>query len=151
MVCEGRIEVAARHVVDLGCGGGVVSLAAASMGARRVTANDTDPVALHVTGLNARACGLDTDVDCRDLTRDGAVAADVLFVADMFYEKRAAARTMALIEGSRSRGATVFLADGGRPFVPHGLGPEMLRTDVAVDDDLEGLPVRTVRVWRLDP
>ena len=42
-------------VIDYGCGSGVLAVAAAALGARRVTALDIDPQALQATAQNARA------------------------------------------------------------------------------------------------
>lgn len=41
-------------VVDFGCGSGILAIAAAALGARRVFAIDIDPQALHATAENAR-------------------------------------------------------------------------------------------------
>ncbi len=43
-----------ERVVDLGCGSGILSIAAARMGARRVLALDTDPQAVELAQLNVR-------------------------------------------------------------------------------------------------
>ena len=43
------------HVLDAGCGSGVLSVAAAALGAAAVTAVDVDPVAVEVTGENRGA------------------------------------------------------------------------------------------------
>jgi ribosomal protein L11 methyltransferase len=45
------------NVLDLGCGTGVLAIAAAKLWKRRVIASDIDPVAIEVTGANARANG----------------------------------------------------------------------------------------------
>ncbi len=45
-------------VIDYGCGSGILAVAAAVMGARRVTAIDIDPQALQATAENARANGV---------------------------------------------------------------------------------------------
>lgn len=42
-------------VIDYGCGSGILAVAAAVLGARRVTAIDVDPQALRATAENARA------------------------------------------------------------------------------------------------
>ena len=47
------------EVVDYGCGSGILALAAARLGARRVLAVDHDPQALEATAANARANGLE--------------------------------------------------------------------------------------------
>jgi len=54
---EGDIE--GRSVADLGCGNGVLSIAAKLMGAREVIAVDLDPKALEVASENARKLSLD--------------------------------------------------------------------------------------------
>jgi len=42
------------HVLDVGCGTGILSLAAAKLGAASVTATDVDPIALALVQQNAR-------------------------------------------------------------------------------------------------
>jgi len=46
-------------VLDLGCGAGLLAIAAASRGASRVVATDTDERALDAAARNARACGME--------------------------------------------------------------------------------------------
>ncbi|MDI9569230.1 MAG: 50S ribosomal protein L11 methyltransferase [Pseudomonadota bacterium] len=55
-------------VLDLGCGAGILAIAAARLGARRVVAVDVDPEALRATRENARRHGV-TD---RVVTREGS-------------------------------------------------------------------------------
>ena len=52
----------AREVIDYGCGSGVLALAAARLGARRVQCFDIDPQALLATQENAAANGLENQV-----------------------------------------------------------------------------------------
>jgi ribosomal protein L11 methylase PrmA len=49
-------------VLDVGCGSGVLSVAAAKLGFAPVTAVDIDEVALEVTGENATANGVAVEV-----------------------------------------------------------------------------------------
>ena len=51
-------DLAGCHVVDYGCGSGILGLAAARLGARAVTAVDVDPQALRATAANAKINGL---------------------------------------------------------------------------------------------
>jgi ribosomal protein L11 methyltransferase len=46
------------RVADLGCGSGILGLAALRLGATSVAAVDTDPLAVRATAGNAEACGL---------------------------------------------------------------------------------------------
>jgi ribosomal protein L11 methyltransferase len=53
---EGR--VAGARALDVGCGSGILGLAAARLGAARVDGVDTDPIAVEATLANARRNGL---------------------------------------------------------------------------------------------
>ena len=48
------LPIAGRHVIDYGCGSGILGLAALKLGAAHVTAVDLDPQALLATRSNAR-------------------------------------------------------------------------------------------------
>jgi ribosomal protein L11 methyltransferase len=54
----GPPDLGAIRVADLGCGSGILGLAALLMGARSVAAVDTDPAAVRATAANAIAGGL---------------------------------------------------------------------------------------------
>jgi len=56
---------AGDRVLDLGCGSGLLCLAAARLGARRVVAVDIDPQALDATACNARANNEEARIDVR--------------------------------------------------------------------------------------
>ena len=73
-------EAGARgSVCDLGCGSGVLSIAAARLGFGPVTALDSDPLALEATAANAAANGVElAAIDRFDLRRAPAPVADVV-------------------------------------------------------------------------
>ncbi len=50
-----RCDLRGKTVLDYGCGSGILAVAAARLGARRVIATDIDPQALVATNSNARA------------------------------------------------------------------------------------------------
>ena len=65
-MCVEAIEHAVRpgvRVLDVGCGSGILSLAAAKLGASQVVAVDIDPNCVHVTDENARRNGVEDVVD----------------------------------------------------------------------------------------
>jgi ribosomal protein L11 methyltransferase len=63
---------------DLGCGSGVLSIAAAKLGFDPVLGVDADRPALDETQRNARANGVEVDVARADLRREPAPVADVV-------------------------------------------------------------------------
>lgn len=63
-------------LVDLGCGSGVIAIAAAKLGFRPIIALDSEPAALDATRANARANGVELDrVERLDLRERPAPAA----------------------------------------------------------------------------
>jgi ribosomal protein L11 methyltransferase len=62
-------------VVDLGCGSGVLAIAAAKLGWEQVLALDNDPLAVQATHLNAAANGVALEVQRHDLRAADAPAA----------------------------------------------------------------------------
>jgi ribosomal protein L11 methyltransferase len=71
------LELDAGSLVDVGCGSGVVALAAARLGFEPVTAVDVDPDAIEATVANARANGLAITAIRLDAESDPVPAADV--------------------------------------------------------------------------
>ena len=65
-------------LLDIGCGSGVLSIAAAKLGFAPVTAVDVDPVAIEVTRANARANGVDVAASVAgDLPRADVAVANI--------------------------------------------------------------------------
>jgi len=110
--------VAGRCVFDLGAGSGLVGIAAAKAGARRVFAADTDRHAIVALGLNAAANNVSISAVCGDATAQPPPAADVVLVGDLFYEAGLAARVTAFLETCVGAGLGVFIGDPGRAFLP---------------------------------
>ncbi|HJS94759.1 MAG TPA: 50S ribosomal protein L11 methyltransferase, partial [Solirubrobacteraceae bacterium] len=61
--------------LDLGCGSGVLAIAAARLGWRPVAAVDFDPLAVAATGENARVNGVSIEVGRHDLRVDPVLVA----------------------------------------------------------------------------
>lgn len=85
-------QLKGKTVLDFGCGSGVVAIAAALAGARRVIACDIDPLALKATALNVNE-NFGSGVNKTELTLEylddvlkleGRV--DILFAADVLYD-----------------------------------------------------------------
>ncbi len=60
---QGRLEGA--RVLDVGCGSGILSIAAAKLGARSVYSVDVDPIAIEATAANAERNGLSSVIRAR--------------------------------------------------------------------------------------
>ena len=90
---------------DLGCGSGVVGIAAKLAGAAQVWCCDNDEDALAATVANAQANGADihTTADIKLLPDK----LDVLFLADVLYDRS----NFALIEKAKLKAKTLIIAD----------------------------------------
>jgi ribosomal protein L11 methyltransferase len=72
-MCMRALEQRVRpgtSVLDLGCGSGILGIAAAKLGATRVVALDTDPQAIKATIENAAANGVSHLITAREGTLD---------------------------------------------------------------------------------
>jgi predicted nicotinamide N-methyase len=133
------MRLAGSRVVELGCGLGVPSLAAARAGAE-VLATDACAEALELVERNARENGLRVATARVDWgAADELVARgpfDLVLAADVLYERDAAAPLLSLLP---RLGGTAWLADPGRPAAAAFLAEARRRWRVAtgVRDDVE--------------
>jgi ribosomal protein L11 methyltransferase len=70
-------------VVDLGCGSGVLAIAAAKLGWAPVLGVDHDPLAIEATHANARVNGVDVRARRYDLMRDGPAPGAPVVLANL--------------------------------------------------------------------
>ena len=101
--------VPGSRFLDMGCGSGILSIAAALLGAGEVLAVDIDPEAVRVTQENAEKNGV--TIRCEE----GNVAEGVDFQADLI-----AANLMAELLCMLAEGAAAHLAPGGL-FISSGI------------------------------
>ena len=144
--------VRGRHVIDIASGSGVAAIAAARAGAATVTAYDIDPVAAVAIGMNAAANGVTVPAVCADvLDQDDlpAAGADLVLVADAFYQGDLAGRVMRFAERGHARGAAVLVGDFGRAFLPRDRLRELASYDVPGQRMLEGTEIKHTTVWAL--
>jgi predicted nicotinamide N-methyase len=106
--------LAGLRVVELGCGLGVPSLAAARAGAR-VLATDAEPEALELVELSARENGLDVETARADWGAPGDLVArgpfDLVLAADVLYEEESVVPLLSVLP---RLGREVWLSDPGR-------------------------------------
>jgi predicted nicotinamide N-methyase len=142
-------RVAARalkgaRVLELGCGLGLPSLAAALAGGR-VLATDWSPQAIELLRENAERNGAELELEIADWARPEALLErapwDLVLGADLLYERRNVAPLLELVPRLLAKGE-LWLADPGRaPAEEFLAGFERL----AVDTD------GRVTVYRLRP
>lgn len=142
--------VRGRRVVDIGCGGGIVAIAAARAGATNVSAIDVEIFAIEACRLNAEANAVTLELEEADPIGTDA-GWDVVLVGDLWYEPELAARMAPWLRGLAERGALVLTGDPGRAHLPGSGLQELARYEVPTIEDLEDVTTRTVRVLRLLP
>ncbi len=142
--------VAGRSVVDFASGSGIVAIAAARAGARRVLAADIDAFCGAALALNAEANGVAVAFTDTDLLDAAAPAwADVILAGDICYEKPLAERVMAWLGAARAAGATVLIGDPGRSYFPRQGLTKLAQYEVPTTRELEDMDVKKTCVWTL--
>ena len=148
-VLDHPTTVRGRRVVDIGCGGGIVAIAAAMAGAASVVAIDLEVFAVEACRVNAAANGVSVDVVEADPigTDDGW---QVVLVGDLWYEPELAARMAPWLHDLVRRGASVLTGDPGRAHLPARGLVELAAYEVPTLEDLEDVTTKSVRVLRLE-
>jgi predicted nicotinamide N-methyase len=144
--------VLGRRVIDVASGSGLVAIAAARAGAQAVTAYDTDPLAAAAIGLNAAANGVTVQAVCADiLGGDGPPppGADLVLVADAFYERDLAGQVTEFHGRCRDLGTGVLVGDLGRRYLPYSRLSALASYDVPGLGALESRDVVRTTVWTL--
>jgi predicted nicotinamide N-methyase len=111
-------HVAGRRVLDLGCGAGLVAIAADKAGAGAVIAADIDRYALAALRLNAAHNGAAVSVIEGDLTPGAPPAVDVVLVGDLFYAADLARRVTMFLDRCLAAGMEVLIGDPWRAHLP---------------------------------
>lgn len=142
--------VRGRRVLDLGCGAGLVAVAACMAGASEVTAVDSDAMAVRATAVSAMLNTVRLRAVQGDFTRiDGT--ADIVCAGDLWYDRttgRQATSTLARLGGC---GRLLLVGDALRPGRPRAGIVELARYRLEVPDEF-GMPGQTfATASRFDP
>ena len=140
--------ISGKHVLDIGAGSGLVAIAAKQAGAASVTAAEIDAFASAAIRLNAVLNKVTIETECRDLI-GGASRWNTILVGDMCYERPLAERLTGWLSELAARGATVFLGDPGRAYLPQEGLTEIARYTVPTSLDLEDRASRETVIWQL--
>ncbi|MCJ2096091.1 methyltransferase [Methylobacterium sp. J-072] len=139
-----------RRAVDFASGSGLVAIAAARAGAQHVVASDLDAFAVAAIGLNAAANGVGGLIQPVATNLLGTVPeADLVFAADVFYERDLAEAVTAWLTDLQASGRTVLIGDPGRTYLPRARLECLASYAVPVSRALEDAEIKQSHVWRL--
>lgn len=140
--------VANLIVLDIGSGGGIVSIAAVLAGAAHVTALDIDLMAAAACRLNAQLNGTADRITTE--TADAIVydysRFDLILVGDVCYTR---GESDDLARHLRKAAAPVLFGDPGRQFLPLADIRKVASYGVATSRELEAESVTEASVWRM--
>jgi predicted nicotinamide N-methyase len=148
-VLDNPALVRGRRVLDAASGSGLVAIAAAKAGAASVVAGDIDPNAVAAIGINATTNDATVTARAFDLAAEHACDAEVILLADVFYQRELAALALRFLRGAADSGAKVVVADPGRAFLPADALIPLAAYEIPVLTVLEETPVKTVTIYRL--
>lgn len=139
--------VRGQSVLDFGAGSGLVGIAAALAGAKKVVCADIDTFAARATEFNARANAVSIAA-----TTDDMIGRDegwqIILMGDMCYERPLATRILAWLTALNTRGAFILIGDPNRTYFPKS-GVEKLATyNVQTTRELEDREIRETSVYR---
>ena len=145
-VLDNPALVRGKRVLDLATGSGLVAVAALKAGARSVLAADIDPLTEDAVAANATANRVSVMWTGLGLLEGQVPHVDVVLAGDVLYEREMASRVLAWL---RTFTGTVLLGDPGRDYLPQSGLVEQQGYDIATTRELEGVPVKRVRVFTL--
>lgn len=133
-------------MLDLGCGSGLVGVAALKAGAASVLAVDVDPHAVVAARMNAGANGVVVEAVCVDLLDGPPPAVEVVLAGDVFYSRPLARRSLPFLRRCRDAGLEVLIGDPGRASLPRTRLTQIAAFDVP---DFGSPTPRPAGVYRL--
>lgn len=146
-ILDNPAVVAGKRVLDFASGSGLVAIAAALAGAKRVEASEIDDFALSSIILNGRANNVALEIRAGDLI--GRLEPwDVVLAGDVSYERDMAKRVTDWLAGLHARGATVLIGDPGRSYLDRDRLEPIAEYRVPVTRALEDAEIKKTQVWR---
>ncbi len=140
--------VSEKRVIDLGCGNGLVAVAAAMAGARSVVAMDIDPNALVCATETARLNKVSIETECSDLRTCKPDPGDLVCAGDLWYDRATGRLATGRLARLAAQG-TVLFCDAGRSFRPRS-DVECLKTyHLPVSREFESARTLSLRICTL--
>ena len=143
--------VRGKSAFDFATGGGVVALAAARAGARRVVACDLDPFSEAAVALNAELNRTPVEFRAGDPLGDPLTGFDVVLAGDVFYERRLAQDSLAWLSALAGRGVLALAGDPDRVYSPTAGVAVISCYDVPTSPEIEATPTLRARVVQVLP
>jgi predicted nicotinamide N-methyase len=142
--------VRGKSVLDLASGSGLVGIAAMKAGATAVTVADIDAFARAAAKLNAAHNQVHVSVTEDDLLLGENLRSwDIILAGDIFYERDTAQRAFDFLQRHTGNGATVFIGDPGRSYLPRDKLRRIADYSVPVTRELEDMEIKQTAVWTL--
>jgi predicted nicotinamide N-methyase len=137
-----------KRIVDIGSGGGIVSIAAAMAGAAQVTALDIDPLAASVCRMNAALNRVAAEIatETADALTYDLTPFDLVLVGDVCYTR---GESRDLAEHVRRQPAPVLFGDPGRQFLPRADLEHLAAYTVPTSKEIEADDISEASVWRM--
>lgn len=142
--------VANKHVLDVGAGSGLASIAAIMAGASVAIANDIDPLSAAVAEMNGAANHAAIEASTEDLL-DRSVRAGLIVIGDLVYETHLEARVHAFLLRAQAAGIPVLFGDRVSMRLPALPFKQIAEYETVVAPPLEDGYVEIARVWHLAP
>lgn len=139
--------VRGKRVLDLGAGSGLVGIAAARCGARKVLASEIDPLARIAMSLNA-ALNFVTLDPVGDVLSGPPPRVDLILVGDLFYDPDVARRVTAFLARA---GVPALVGDIGRDPLPRERLERVAEYPVREVGEPASAPAHPGTVWRFRP
>ncbi len=138
-----------KTVLDFGSGSGIAAIAAAKMGATKVTASDIDEYAIAALEVNAAANGVEIDITDEDLTGIDKGWETVL-AADVCYEQPMSGAVTKWLRALAKSNTGVFIGDPRRLYLPKKGLEQLAKYSVKTTTHLEDTDLLNAQVWRME-
>lgn len=141
--------ISRRRVIDLGCGNGLVAIAAAMAGARSVLAVDVDPNALVCARENASLNKVVIETKTADLRNFTPGPGDLVCAGDLWYDQSTGRLATGYLARLRNAQCPVLFCDGGRSFRPRSNVTCLKTYELSVSAEFERSAKLSLRICTL--